>query len=134
MSAYRGRKGWSEILGTHFLLENDRDFSLTVLLSENSETEEFKLKCEFESACGRYAFWRLINHQAPEAEEKLIKSGYPETLKKKKSSPIADLISYDEEGPWILSKASGEGLIEEAASTGKGLLSFLLNILSPKLR
>ncbi|MCB0360906.1 MAG: hypothetical protein KDD44_14760, partial [Bdellovibrionales bacterium] len=27
--------------------------------------------CFFISACGRYAFWRLINDQAPEAEDKL---------------------------------------------------------------
>ncbi len=133
MSAYRGRKGWSEILSAHFLLEDDRDYNIKVMPSEGCNTEAFKLKCEFDSACGRYAFWRLINHQAPEAEEKLIQSGYPENLKKKKSSAIADFICSEEEGPWILSKSSSEGNFEEE-NIGKGLLSFILGLFNPKSR
>ena len=73
MSVYRCRRTWTEILGNHFLLEKDRDFKMSILVSESP----FVLTCEFNSACGRYAFWRLINHQAPEAERKLIHSGYP---------------------------------------------------------
>jgi len=75
MSVYRCRRTWTEILGNHFLLEKDRDFKMDILISESL----FQLTCEFNSACGRYAFWRLINHQAPEAERKLISSGYPES-------------------------------------------------------
>ena len=69
MAAYRARKEWSVILDAFFLLEAERDFSLE--LRENAASREYMLECNFVSACGRYAFWRLINQQAPEAEKKL---------------------------------------------------------------
>lgn len=69
LSAYRARRQWVDILGSYFLLEKGRDFEMSVLA--NPESEYFVLNCFFTSACGRYAFWRLINEQAPEAESKL---------------------------------------------------------------
>ena len=36
------------------------------------------------SACGRYAFWRLVNRQAPEAEQKL--NGSRERVQKSNKS------------------------------------------------
>lgn len=66
LSAYRAKKIWSETLETCFLLEPDHDFNLDV---KSSLTDgEFMLNCSFASACGRYAFWRLTNEQAPEAQ------------------------------------------------------------------
>ena len=67
ISAYRTRREWMKILADYFLLEKDRDYSLDVEIDET----DFRIKCNFSSACGRYAFWRLINHQAPEAERLL---------------------------------------------------------------
>ncbi len=69
LSAYRARKQWREVLKTYFLLEEQRDYDMSVMSSP--ENGYNLLSCFFTSACGRYAFWRLINDQAPEAEEKL---------------------------------------------------------------
>ena len=69
LAAYRARRKWREVLTTYFLLEHDRDYEMQI--QHQSEASEWTLRCEFQSACGRYAFWRLINRQAPEAELKL---------------------------------------------------------------
>lgn len=69
LSAYRARREWQTVLGSHFLLERERDYDLLVFSS--LEDNQFVLSCNFVSACGRYAFWRLVNRQAPEAEQKL---------------------------------------------------------------
>lgn len=69
LAAHRARKQWKLILNSHFLLEVERDFEISVISSHNDE--RYLLACAFTSACGRYAFWRLANRQAPEAEDKL---------------------------------------------------------------
>ncbi len=69
LSAYRAKKQWAEVLGSYFLLEDERDYDMWV--TSNLEEGRFVVSCCFVSACGRYAFWRLINHQAPEAEARL---------------------------------------------------------------
>ena len=117
MSAYRGRRAWADILSAHFLLENKRDFALAIDKSPDLE-KQFRLRCEFDSACGRYAFWRLINHQATEAEDKLLKAGYPEHDEK----TLINIITAGEGGPWILSSTK-EG--EENRSFGSKLLEII---------
>ncbi len=71
MAAYRTRKEWVQILANYFLVERDRDYSLNIEALKNDKKNQtrFKLECSFSSACGKYAFWRLINNQAPEAEK-----------------------------------------------------------------
>lgn len=69
LTAYRAKKTWKEVFAGYFLLEPGRDYEMSVLAS--AENNYFVLNCFFISACGRYAFWRLINDQAPEAELKL---------------------------------------------------------------
>jgi hypothetical protein len=69
LSAYRTRKEWEYTLHEYFLLEKDRDYSMEV--TSAPEIENHNLRCVFTSACGRYAFWRLINDQAPEAKFQL---------------------------------------------------------------
>ena len=69
LSAHRARRQWVDLLNSYFLLERDRDYEMFV--TSSLEESYFVLNCCFISACGRYAFWRLINHQAPEAEERL---------------------------------------------------------------
>ncbi len=66
LSLFRAKKSWTEILESNFLLEPSYDYTLNKIarLSENS----FILQCSFLTACGRYAFWRLTNDQAPEAQ------------------------------------------------------------------
>ena len=69
LSAYRARKRWKELFASYFLLENDRDFEMSVKPSQSGA--HHLLVCSFCSACGRYAFWRMINKQAPDAEARL---------------------------------------------------------------
>lgn len=72
VTAYRARRVWIEVLSSYFLLEEERDYDIFV--DTIVDYEHFQIQCIFLSACGRYAFWRLINHQAPEAEAKLGES------------------------------------------------------------
>ena len=69
LSTYRSRKEWQAILASHFLLEPERDYEIKAICS--IDDNKVLLSCSFTSACGRYAFWRLVNRQAPEAEQKL---------------------------------------------------------------
>jgi len=118
MAAYRCRRTWTEIFGNHFLLENDRDFKLSI----SSSGENFSLNCEFNSACGRYAFWRLINHQAPEAERKLINSGYPASdFSSGTQLPHDEIVS-----PWIMSGGVSEP-IRRRKSFSRKLIELLWN-------
>ena len=72
LAAYRSRRSWIDVLHSHFLLERDRDYEIWV--TPTDDETGYLLSCCFVSACGRYAFWRLINHQAPEAESKLTEN------------------------------------------------------------
>lgn len=66
LSTYRAKKVWTETLETNFLLEPNYDFLFKVV--SDIKDNKFVLKCNFTSACGRYAFWRLTRNQAPEAQ------------------------------------------------------------------
>jgi len=74
LGCYRARRSWVEVLNNYFLLERDRDYKLEVI-SDGELTGEYVLSCNFISACGRYAFWRLINNQAIDAERDLCSGG-----------------------------------------------------------
>ncbi len=87
LSAYRIKKTWKEVLAGYFLLEYGRDYEMSVLSAP--ENNYFVLSCFFISACGRYAFWRLINDQAPEAELKLSQSPSPAQTSVRKKQPPA---------------------------------------------
>ena len=66
LSQHRAKRAWCTILETDFLLIPGTDFQFQI---QNSvEKKEFQIACSFKSACGRYAFWRLINEQAPEVQ------------------------------------------------------------------
>ena len=66
LSLFRAKRSWTEILESNFLLEAKYDYIFDKL--NNPESGAFILQCSFLTACGRYAFWRLTNHQAPEAQ------------------------------------------------------------------
>jgi hypothetical protein len=66
ITAYRARKRWIQTFETNFLLEGEHDFRLKVVYEDDSR--RFFVRCTFTTACGRYAFWRLTHHQAPDVQ------------------------------------------------------------------
>ena len=69
LSTHRAKKNWVDLFSSYFLLEPERDYAIKV---ETSLTDShYVINCTFTSACGRYAFWRLVNQQAPDAEKQL---------------------------------------------------------------
>ena len=66
VSAYRARRSWIKAFEMNFLLEDIHDFRVKVAF--DSEDSRYRVQCNFTSACGRYAFWRLTHHQAPEVQ------------------------------------------------------------------
>ena len=66
ISAYRARRSWIKTFEMNFLLEEIHDFKVKVVLDDDEG--RYHVQCTFTSACGRYAFWRLTHHQAPEVQ------------------------------------------------------------------
>lgn len=75
LSLHRARKIWNETLESCFLLEGGHDFQIS--LRSNHQEGDYVMNCVFVSACGRYAFWRLTNQQAPEAQYMLETAHIP---------------------------------------------------------
>jgi hypothetical protein len=78
VTAYRARRRWIEALEKNFLLEESLDFSLKVRRSRGGRN--FRVRCDFLTACGRYAFWRLTHHQAPEVQFLLETAHLPHSI------------------------------------------------------
>jgi hypothetical protein len=78
VTAYRARRRWIEALEKNFLLEESLDFSLKVRCSRGGRN--FRVRCDFLTACGRYAFWRLTHHQAPEVQFLLETAHLPHSI------------------------------------------------------
>lgn len=76
LDAYRAKRVWKQALSSLFILDPEHDFELSVHSDSSSDT--FLLTCEFKTACGRYAFWRLTNNQAPEAQSIIEAAHRPE--------------------------------------------------------
>lgn len=66
ISAYRAKRIWTDVFETNFLLDSGDDFAFST--EKEPSDHKFMLICNFRSACGRYAFWRLVNNQAPECQ------------------------------------------------------------------
>jgi hypothetical protein len=66
ITAYRARRRWIETFEMNFLLEASHDFGIKVVPQD--EDGRFFVRCAFLTACGRYAFWRLTHHQAPDVQ------------------------------------------------------------------
>lgn len=77
LSAYRAKKVWEETLAHYFLLEPEEDFVLGVTREPGAKA--YRLSCSFFSACARYAFWRITNEQAPEAQYIIETAHIPKT-------------------------------------------------------
>lgn len=111
LAAHRAKRSWVATLGEHFLLDEEEDFICQV--NQNNERRYFYLRCEFITACARYAFWRLTNSQAPEAQYLIetahipdAESHYSELLSAPDMRPIS-------EGPLILSGLGKELQLNE---------------------
>lgn len=98
ITAYRSKKNWVKILESNFLLDLKQDFKLKVQQQEKM----FVLKCEFLSACGRYAFWRLTNNQAPEAQYQIETSHIPDCETKMDDFIAAPDLQPADQKSWIL--------------------------------
>jgi hypothetical protein len=105
LGAYRARKNWQKVFHDYFLLESDRDYDCDITLPEEN-SRFYILSCSFSSACGRYAFWRLINHQSPEAEKKLSGSINGERHIIKRTAVNKNLSREDEQLPWVLNAST----------------------------
>lgn len=88
LTAYRARRRWIEALKVHFLLDDGEDFSLKVKLLRSNR--HFKVQCNFLTACGRYAFWRLTHHQALEVQCILETAHLPRALCSLSVDTLAD--------------------------------------------
>ena len=76
LSAHRAKKGWVETLEVNFLL--DPAYDVIFKVANAAEATQYILRCEFVSACARYAFWRLTNNQAPEAQYQIETAHIPD--------------------------------------------------------
>lgn len=98
LSLFRAKKKWADTLEISFMLEHNKDFSFTMI--RHYEELKFILFCHFHTASGRYAFWRLTNYQAPDAQYLIETAHMPErnlafTADDTASPP--ELTSIDEE-------------------------------------
>ena len=105
LSAHRAKRVWAETLESHFLLDESADYLVGVSPHEEEELC-FVLRCHFSSACARYAFWRITNNQAPEAQYVLETAHIPFTsdswLEFQASSDLRDLASEADPNPLSL--------------------------------
>ena len=125
LSAYRARRAWARILETTFLLEGGHDFHLAVL--GGGVEDRFVLKCEFRTACARYAFWRLTNNQAPEAQYVIETAHIPHCDSRADELSAAPDLSPKEDMPLVLSKL--ENTIHHAASVREWLAKTLSKLI-----
>ena len=70
-SAFSARRLWINLFLKYFSLEKDKDYNLCVNNEHIDNTEIFELNCEFISPNGKYAFWKLLNKKAIQAEIEL---------------------------------------------------------------
>jgi hypothetical protein len=125
LSAYRAKKVWLETLETNFLLEPGHDFNLSI--ASRVDEHRFALRCEFLTACARYAFWRLTNHQAPEAQYVIETAHIPNAeLRQDDFLQAPDLRSVHESAI----RAGVERATQEVEDTNGGIALLLKRIMS----
>jgi hypothetical protein len=102
LSAHRAKKGWAKALENTFLLTQGYDFVASI--QPFSEQKRFVLKCEFSTACGRYAFWRLTHAQAPDAQYLIETAHIPRNTGNDSKRKDADIVDR-EASPSILDES-----------------------------
>jgi hypothetical protein len=120
ITAYRARKRWMEALETNFLLEESHDFSMKVKKARGGR--HYRVRCDFLTACGRYAFWRLTHHQAPEVQLMLETAHIPHSLPARPQANIFDDDDFD-------CSLSYEGSVEHVPSVERPDLPYLTRAL-----
>ena len=80
LAPYRAKRVWGEILETNFLLDAGHDFRIEIKAVNEGR---YILSCHFATACARYAFWRLTNNQAPEAQYVIETAHIPQSEQRK---------------------------------------------------
>ncbi len=94
LSAHRARRNWMKALEASFMLSRNQDVKLSVKASD--DRSQFTVRCDFNSACARYAFWRLTHDQAPEVAELIETAHLPDFLKANNllTSPAAEGVKF----------------------------------------
>ncbi len=110
LSLFRAKSGWTKVLESNFMLEDTHDFSIEIV--KDYESLRFRLACRFNTACGRYAFWRITNYQAPEAQYEIETAHIPNS-----SSRQLDLISAPDLLPLYSTPLVVTGLSEQRSSS-----------------
>lgn len=105
IAVFRARRRWSQILEASFALKSEEDycFETRALIDSN----EFRLVCRFNSPCGRYAFWRLTNAQAPEAQYEIETAHIPDSPSKNIEMVLAPDLQNILESPLVLNGLPG---------------------------
>lgn len=124
LSAYRARKIWAETLEANFLLDRDHDFSLAII--HDSIRDLFELHCNFHTACARYAFWRLTNNQAPEAQYQIETAHIPVSERLQDAFMRAPDLQPE---PTVL-----RGVLNEPLPARPNLLGWMRDIMSKVVR
>ena len=106
VSAYRAKKSWIKSFELNFLLEEIHDFKVKVGFEPDSA--RYHVQCTFTSACGRYAFWRLTHHQAPEVQFALETAHLPHITVGNIPEAIIDTAQFDPPAQILLSKSDRE--------------------------
>jgi len=70
-TAFSVRRMWINLFKKYFSLEKDKDYYVYVDKNTTGNNETYELNCEFTSSNGKYAFWKLLNKKAFQAEIEL---------------------------------------------------------------
>ncbi len=132
ITAFRARRGWKEALESYFLLDPTRDINFIV--RHNPERGCYNLSCKFSTACARYAFWRLTNNQAPEAQYLIetahVPKGESQQDRYLAAPDLAQIPGYREgEDPLVLN-----GELDELYDEAHTPLSVLLDRILEKMK
>lgn len=112
LSAFRAKRVWTETLETNFLLQPTLDFSFKV--ESDVESRKFVLRCDFSTACGRYAFWRLTRNQAPEAQYLIETAHIPQCESRHEDMLVAPDLKPVRYSPLVLGERDGVSSIRKA--------------------
>jgi hypothetical protein len=131
ISAYRAKKIWTAALHENFLLEPKHDFSYEIGFDE--EIQAHSLRCNFLTACARYAFWRITNAQAPEVQYLIETAHIPssdnfteEVIRTPDMRPVR-------EGPLVFSAHERKlELDADWVDTVKDILDRVVSVLKPQ--
>ncbi len=129
LSAYRAKRRWIEAMEKNFLLDDAIDFSLKVKRSRAGRN--YRVRCDFLTACGRYAFWRLTHHQAPEVQFLLETAHLTHSVPEKflpETEPDSELlVSYTDDSERVV-EPQARSVIQRLILGIHGVARLLANI------